>query len=435
MTREIWIIDDERTIRDSLSQTLDIEGFHSRAFSNAKDALENLNVTFEGVIVSDINMPQMDGMTFLSKALDVDPELSIVMLTGHGDISTAVSAMRQGAYDFLEKPFSTDTLLDVIKRGTDKRQLVMENRELKRQLETQSAPGPRILGNADSVKQLRRTIFYLKDQNGDVLLQGERGTGKELAARFIHDQGTRQDEPFVALKCRQVPEALIAMELFGSEQQAYASFPSYKNSKVAAAGKGTLFLDGIEALSLIVQEKLATLTESSERPRIIASTRLDLTNSVTQGHFSIRLFQNLAETTLIFPPLRDRSEDVVTLCQNFVRTTASRFGIAPPKLELEHKEKLLKHPWKGNVRELQAFAERWVLMGEQNLTTENGESNEKEHDSLAERILKVERAILFDALNRHNGMLKEVQIELGLARKTLYAKLKKHHLDKQNFKG
>ncbi|CZF86208.1 sigma-54-dependent transcriptional regulator [Grimontia marina] len=435
MTPEIWIIDDERTIRDSLSQTLDIEGFHSRAFSNAKDALENLNATFEGVIVSDINMPQMDGMTFLSKALDVDPELSIVMLTGHGDISTAVSAMRQGAYDFLEKPFSTDTLLDVIKRGTDKRQLVMENRELKRQLETQSAPGPRILGNADSVKQLRRTIFYLKDQNGDMLLQGERGTGKELAARFIHDQGTRQDEPFVALKCRQVPEALIAMELFGSEQQAYASFPSYKNSKVAAAGKGTLFLDGIEALSLNVQEKLATLTGSSERPRIIASTRQDLTNSVTQGHFSARLFQNLAETTLIFPPLRDRREDIVTLCQNFVRTTASRFGIAPPKLELEHKEKLLKHPWKGNVRELQAFAERWVLMGEQNLTTENGESNEKEHDSLAERILKVERAILFDALNRHNGMLKEVQIELGLARKTLYAKLKKHHLDKQNFKG
>ncbi|CZF80814.1 C4-dicarboxylate transport transcriptional regulatory protein DctD [Grimontia celer] len=435
MTPEIWIIDDERTIRDALSQTLDIEGFHSRAFANAKDALEQLSTAFEGVIISDINMPQMDGMTFLKKALDVDSELSIVMLTGHGDISTAVSAMRQGAYDFLEKPFSTDHLLDVLKRGIDKRQLVMENRELKRQLETQSAPGPRILGNADSVKQLRRSIFHLKDQDGDVLLQGERGTGKELAARFIHDQGTRQDEPFVGMKCRQIPEALIAMELFGSEQLAYATLPSYKNSKIAAAGKGTLFLDGIEALPLNVQEKLAALADSSERPRIIASTRVDLTNSIAQGHFSAALFKRLSATSLVFPPLRDRSEDVITLCQNFVRTTASRFGVAPPTLDAEHKDKLLQHPWKGNVRELQAYSERWVLMGEQCLKNEGGTDHEKEHDTLADRILKVERAILFDALNRHNGMLKEVQNELGLARKTLYEKLKKHHLDKQNFKG
>lgn len=435
MTPEIWIIDDERTIRDALSQTLEIEGFHSRAFAAAKEALEQLTPAFEGVIISDINMPQMDGMTFLTKALEIDRELSIVMLTGHGDISTAVSAMRQGAYDFLEKPFSTDHLLDVLKRGVDKRQLVMENRELKRQLETQSAPGPRILGNADSVKQLRRTIFHLKDQDCDVLLQGERGTGKELAARFIHDQGTRQDDPFVALKCRQIPEALVAMELFGSEQQAYATLPSYKHSKVATAGKGTLFLDGIEALPANVQEKLADLTESSVRPRIIASTRVDLTASIAQGRFNQRLFQNLSETTLAFPPLRKRSEDVITLCQNFVRTTASRFGVAPPTLDAEHKEKLLQHSWKGNVRELQAYSERWVLMGEQCLTNESGTAHEKEHDTLADRILKVERAILFDALNRHNGMLKEVQNELGLARKTLYEKLKKHHLDKQSFKG
>ncbi len=248
MTPEIWIIDDERTIRDALSQTLDIEGFQSRAFASAIDALDQLSNAFEGVIISDINMPQMDGMTFLQKALAVDPELSIVMLTGHGDISTAVAAIRQGAYDFLEKPFSTDTLLDVLRRGVEKRQLVMENRELKRQLETQSAPGPRILGNADAVKQLRRTLFHLKDLNDDVLFQGERGTGKEMAARFLHDQGSRQDEPFVAIKCRRIPEALIAMELFGSEQHAYASLPSYKNSKIAAAGKGTLFIDGIEAL-------------------------------------------------------------------------------------------------------------------------------------------------------------------------------------------
>nr|WP_269809305.1 sigma-54-dependent Fis family transcriptional regulator [Enterovibrio nigricans] len=141
MTKEIWIIDDERSIRDSLSQTLDIEGFIPTAFSSAKDALTKLDSTFEGVIVSDINMPQMDGIAFLHHALAIDKELSVVMLTGHGDISTAVSAMRGGAYDFLEKPFSTDHLLEVIGRGLDKRNLVMENRELRRELEQQSAPG------------------------------------------------------------------------------------------------------------------------------------------------------------------------------------------------------------------------------------------------------------------------------------------------------
>ncbi|WP_407334377.1 sigma-54-dependent transcriptional regulator [Enterovibrio sp. 27052020O] len=435
MTPEIWIIDDERSIRDALSQTLDIEGFQSRAFASATEALTLLTSTFEGVIVSDINMPIMDGMTFLTKAQAIDPELSVVMLTGHGDISTAVSAMRKGAYDFLEKPFSTDHLLDVLRRGIEKRRLVIENRELKRELETQSAPGPRILGNNELIKQLRRSIFHLKDQSNDLLLQGERGTGKELSARFIHDHGNRQDEPFISFKCRQIPETLMDIELFGTEQSPFSTLPTYKNSKIAAAGKGTLFLDGIEALPPSVQDKVAILLSAPDRPRIIASTRVDLHNSVKQNMFSQSLFNTLSKTTLDFPPLRQRGDDIISLCQNFFRTTASRFGIAPPNLDAEHKTMLMNHPWHGNVRELRTFAERWVLMGEQSLDQDSRSAHEKEHDSLGERMQKVERAILFDALNRHNGMLKEVQTELGLARKTLYEKLKKYDLDKENFKG
>lgn len=164
--------------------------------------------------------------------------------------------------------------MDVLRRGIEKRALVLENRELKRELETQSAPGPRILGNSESVKLLRRTVFYQKDQTGDILLQGERGTGKELAARLIHDQGNRQDEPFVAVKCRQLPEALLDIELFGSDQHGFATLPGYKNSKVAAAGKGTLFLDGIEALPAKSQARLSELLTTDERPRVIASTGL-----------------------------------------------------------------------------------------------------------------------------------------------------------------
>ncbi|WP_028021648.1 sigma-54-dependent transcriptional regulator [Enterovibrio calviensis] len=435
MTHEIWIIDDERAIRDALSQTLEIEGYQSRAFSSATEALAQLSSTFEGVIVSDINMPIMDGMTFLTQAQQIDPELSVVMLTGHGDISTAVSAIRKGAYDFIEKPFSSDHLLDVLRRGIEKRRLVIENRELKRELETQSAPGPRILGNCESIKQLRRSIFHLKDQSGDVLLQGERGTGKELAARFIHDHGNRQDEPFVAFKCRQTPEALMELELFGSQHGALSTLPTHKNSKVAAAGQGTLFLDGIESLPPQVQSKLNQWLLVSPRPRVIASTRIDLSESAKQNRFSQPLLTSLSETTLVFPPLRQRQDDIITLCQNFLRTTASRFGIAPPNIDSALKAKISHHPWHGNVRELRSYAERWVLMGEQPLSQDGQSTHDNEHDSLSERMQKVERAILFDSLNRHNGMLKEVQTELGLARKTLYEKLKKHDLDKENFKG
>ncbi|MGF1706790.1 sigma-54-dependent transcriptional regulator [Enterovibrio baiacu] len=438
MTHEVWIIDDERSIRDSLQQTLDIEGYQARAFASAPEALNALSSTFEGVIVSDINMPKMSGLAFLKHALQIDAELSVVMLTGHGDISTAVSAMRDGAYDFLEKPFSTDHLLDVIRRGIDKRQLVMENRELKRELETHSAPGPRILGNSEQIKQLRRSLFHLKDLDCDVLMQGERGTGKELAARFMHDQGTRQDEPFVAVKCRQVPEALLELELFGPEQTGFSTHPFYKNSKLAAAGTGTLFLDGIEALPSHVQARLANVIASdntSPRPRIMASTRVDLTSSVQQGMFDQDLYAALSAVSVPFSPLRERGDDVITLCQNFFRTTASRFGIAPPSLKDEHKATLKQHQWQGNITELRNFAERWVLMGEQQAMLTNVSLQEKEHDTLSERMQKVERAILSDALNRHSGRLKEIQSELGLARKTLYEKLKKYGLDKENFKA
>ncbi|MGF1866749.1 sigma-54 dependent transcriptional regulator [Enterovibrio norvegicus] len=438
MTHEVWIIDDERSIRDSLQQTLDIEGYLARAFASAPEALDALTNTFEGVIISDINMPKMSGLAFLKHALQIDAELSVVMLTGHGDISTAVSAMRDGAYDFLEKPFSTDHLLDVIRRGIDKRQLVLENRELKRELETHSAPGPRILGNSEQIKQLRRSLFHLKNLDCDLLMQGERGTGKELAARFMHDQGTRQDEPFVAVKCRQVPEALLELELFGPEQTGFSTHPFYKNSKLAAAGTGTLFLDGIEALPRHVQARLANIMTSdntSPRPRIMASTRVDLTNSVQQGMFDLDLYTILSAVSVPFSPLRERGEDVITLCQNFFRTTASRFGIAPPSLKDEHKASLTQHQWQGNITELRNFAERWVLMGEQQAMLSDVSLQEKEHDTLVERIQKVERAILSDALNRHSGRLKEIQSELGLARKTLYEKLKKYGLDKENFKA
>ncbi|MDD1781215.1 sigma-54 dependent transcriptional regulator [Enterovibrio sp. ZSDZ35] len=434
MTTEIWIIDDERSIRDSLSQTLDIEGFMPKTFASAKEALSQLDSAFEGVIISDINMPQMDGIAFLNHALAVDKEFSIVMLTGHGDISTAVSAMRGGAYDFLEKPFSTDHLLDVIRRGLDKRNLVIENRELRRELEQQSAPGPRILGNCAEIKQLRRTLSYLKDKESPLLMQGERGTGKELAARFMHDHSERQDEPFISLKCRLVPDSGIEQELFGNPTDTNTF--SSKHGKIFSARKGTLFLDGIEALPQATQRKLSiALRNTVDMPRVIASTRVDLQQSARLQKFDQSLYEILSSITLHFPPLREREEDTYLICQNFLRTTASRFGIAPPNLNADHKAKMAQYTWPGNVTELRNFAERWVLMGEEQALSESVTSEENDHTSLAERLTKVERSILFDALNRHNGRLKEVQQELGLARKTLYEKLKKHHLDKESFKA
>ncbi len=447
MNQQVIFIDDEKSIRNALGQTLELEDYNVSLFSSAKPALEMLDNQYPGVIISDINMPGISGIDFLKQALSIDPELSIILLTGHGDISMAVDAMRLGAYDFLEKPFSTDNLLDVVKRAADKRELVLENRDLRRELEAQSGPGPRILGNTPQMKQLRRILSHIKDTPDDVMIHGEIGTGKELVARFLHDHSVRQNNPFVAINCGTIPETMIEGELFGYEPSTFTGTQKKRVGKIAHANGGTLFLDEIESMPMSLQVKLLrVLEERSVEPlgtnksvaldiRIIASTKEDLKLMSDRGLFRHDLYYRLNVVSVDIPPLRNRKDDIPMLFQNFTRSASTRYGIEPPSISLEQQQKLLDHDWPGNVRELRNLAERLLLMGDTSTLNDNSQfSDTPLTHTLAERMNQFEYTLLSDALKRHNGRLKEVQAELGLARKTLYDKMRKHHIDKDDFK-
>ncbi|WBA16589.1 sigma-54-dependent transcriptional regulator [Salinivibrio proteolyticus] len=439
MEPTVIVVDDEPAVRDAMTQTLRLDDWQVNAFATAQEALAALTTDFSGVIIADINMPVMDGMQLLQAILALDGEMQVIMLTGHGDISTAVEAMRLGAYDFIEKPFSTDHLLDVLKRAYDKRALVLENRELRKELAAQSGPGPRILGNHPQVKSARRQLGYYQQTDDDVLLVGEKGTGKELAARFIHDHGKWQNTPLITLKCRLLPTHLLEQTLFGGELPHWAN----KAGKLHAADGGCLLIDGIEALPIPLQQRLyryIQLRDNPEHPqtsqvRLIVTSRFDLAKRVQREQFDPALCQHFLTGHVLMPPLRDRCDDIIPLFQNFTRTIASRYGIEAPTLSSPQQQRLCAHSWPGNVRELRAYAERLVLLGEDRLdNAAPSATTESKLPTLTDRVSQFEFEILSDALRRHGGRLKDVQQELGLARKTLYDKMRKHQLDKENFK-
>ncbi|MEE3215763.1 MAG: response regulator, partial [Pseudomonadota bacterium] len=218
----VMIIDDEEHLRVTLGQTLELAGYHPEPFASAEQALATLNKDFSGVVISDIRMPGMDGMALLKEIRQRDPDLPVVLITGHGDVSTAVEAMREGAWDFLEKPFPSERLSEVVRRGIDKRRLSLENRYLKAELEAQqTAPGPRLVGRTPAIKRLSSMVQRISQVEADVLLFGETGAGTDLVARAIHERSARGGRPFVAINCGAVPESTIESELFGHEKGAF----------------------------------------------------------------------------------------------------------------------------------------------------------------------------------------------------------------------
>ncbi|QUJ69720.1 sigma-54-dependent Fis family transcriptional regulator (plasmid) [Photobacterium sp. GJ3] len=428
MKQPVIFIDDDKAIRDSLGQTLMLEDYQVQLFHSARQALDAFDPQFPGVIITDMNMPGMDGMTFLKHALQIDHELPVIMLTGHGDISTAVDAMRLGAYDFLEKPFSTEYLLDVVKRACDKRDLILENRELKRELASQSHPGPRILGNTLAVKQLRHRLYHLKELPQAVFLQGEEGSGKRMMATFLHEHSQRQHQAMMTIQTQELNDQQAELLLQGPE------------GKWHAAQGSSLYIENIELLPPQTQQVLVTLlqsqsenTEPSHQVRLIASSQHPLHHLLASQQLLPALMSMFEGAVLEIPPLRERQDDIPLLFQNFIRTAASRYNLEAPVLSVEQEQRLVEHRWPGNVRELRNLAERIVLLG-----NHFDESQTLEIDSppltLVDKVTQFEFTLLSDALRRHNGRLKDVQSELGIARKTLYDKMKKHGLDKEDFK-
>lgn len=447
----VLLVDDEPHIRLSAGQTLELAGYQVIALDGAEQVLDNVSEEWAGVIVSDINMPGMDGLELMHKVQQIDPDLPVILITGHGDISMAVGAIRDGAYDFIEKPFSTDLLLDVVRRAMEKRALTIENRRLRQELEAQSAPGPRIIGNTPAVQHLRRLVQSVADTPADILIMAETGSGKDLMARYIHEHSHRRDKNFVAINCGAVPESLIESELFGHEKGAFTDAKQRRIGKFEHANGGTLFLDEIESMPLALQVKLLRVLEERaiERLgsnelipldiRVIAASKADLKQQAESGEFREDLYYRLNVVRIDIPPLRERLDDIPLLFQHFSILASAQYGREVLPLSAERMHSLISHDWPGNVRELRNLAERYVLLGEScTFDFENRpiiDAAESGKMTLPAQVERFEKMLLQAELERHGGSIKDTQVSLGLPRKTLYDKLKKHGLDKNDYKG
>ncbi|MFA0081698.1 sigma-54-dependent transcriptional regulator [Vibrio breoganii] len=440
-----FIIDDEPEIRSALKQSFELEGIEALFYENAELALQALETTLPHVIISDIRLPGLSGLDLLEGLNKQHPELPIILITGHGDISMAVEAMHKGAYDFIEKPFATDRLLDTTKRAIEKRQLTIENQRLRNSLKASQTLGPRIIGDTSAILHLKETITHIADTSADILIFGETGTGKELVARSLHEQSGRRDNNFVAVNCGAIPENLIESELYGHEKGAFTGAESRRIGKLEHAQNGTLFLDEIESMPMQAQIRLLRVLQERaiERVgsnslipidiRVIAATKVDLKQAAQQGSFREDLYYRLNVVTLELPPLRERKEDIATLFHHFLLVAASRYGKTSQALSSQDLSLLLNHDWPGNVRELRNMAERFVLLGR--LTLENSSTNEKSDLSLAEQVAEFEKYTLEQALTDNHGSIKQTMETLQLARKTLYDKMQRYQLDKDNFKA
>lgn len=447
---EVIFIDDDKFIRKSTTQSMEMAGFSVTSFSEAASALNQIDRDCAHVIVSDIMMPGISGIELLRRVTEIDASIPVILITGQGDIATAVQAMRDGAYDFLEKPFAPDNLIEVIRRAYDKRMLVLENRNLKKELELQNAPGQRIIGNSLAIQQLRGQISRLADTDTDILLWGETGTGKDLVARNLHEISKRRKAPFVAINCGALPENIIESELFGHAAGAFTGAAKARVGKFEYANGGTIFLDEIESMPIDLQVKLLrVLQERIVEPlgankqvsidiRVIAATKTDLKKASEMGSFREDLYYRLNVITFKLPTLRDRVEDIPLLFHHYTLIAAARHQCDLPEFAPEQLQQLLGYQWPGNVRELKNAAERFVLLGEtaeQNIGDVIRASAIGDSTNLHDRVEWFEKSLIEQALEKCEGSINATLETLGTPRKTLYDKMRKYGIDKNNYKS
>ncbi|MGV6395096.1 sigma-54-dependent transcriptional regulator [Pseudomonas caspiana] len=440
MLNSVIVVDDEAPIREAVEQWLTLSGFNVQVFSRAEDCLAQLPEHFPGVIMSDVRMPGMSGLELLARIQALDADLPVILLTGHGDVPMAVDAMREGAYDFLEKPFSPETLVRNLRRALEKRELVLENRSLHERADARSQLDATLLGVSPSLQTLRNQVLDLSQLPVNVVIRGETGSGKEMVARCLHDFGPRAAKPFVALNCAAIPEQLFEAELFGHESGAFTGAQGKRIGKLEYADGGTLFLDEIESMPLAQQVKLLRVLQDKKLERlgsnkaidvdlrIIAATKPDLLEEARAGRFREDLAYRLTVAELRLPPLRERREDIPLLFAHFAKNAAERLGRKAPQLSGARLSELLSHDWPGNVRELANAAERQILglAASPETTTETGQSLAAQQEAFEAQCLRA-------ALARHKGDIKAVLHELQLPRRTLNEKMQRHGLLREMF--
>ncbi|MDR7036433.1 two-component system C4-dicarboxylate transport response regulator DctD [Methylobacterium sp. BE186] len=442
-SERIVFVDDEADVRRANRQSLELDGFAVELFDAAEPALSAILSDPPGVVVSDVRLPGLDGRGLFERIRAADPDLPVILITGHGDISMAVGAMREGAYDFLAKPYPAEALIASVRRALDRRRLTLENRRLRARLEEAVEADPAFLGVSPEMVRLRRLVRDVAGADVDVLVLGETGSGKEVVASALHRWSRRAPKNFVAMNCGALPDTVVESELFGHEAGAFTGALKRRVGRIEHAHGGTLFLDEIESMPLNLQVKLLrVLQERTVEPlgtneirpvdmRVVAATKVDLGQAAAQGTFRDDLFHRLNVITIAIPPLRDRREDVLLLFQHFLGRAAARFNREPPALNAAIREHLLGHSWPGNVRELGHYAERCALGF---AGTPEAAADSVAGRTLAEQVDRFERDLIRDELIMAGGDVRVAAEHLGTPRKTLYDKIARHGLTPTDYR-
>ncbi|MEJ8310085.1 sigma-54-dependent transcriptional regulator [Agrobacterium larrymoorei] len=437
----VLLIDDEEDLRLSTAQGLELAGLDVVTIDNADHVFELIGYSFDGVIVSDIRMPGIDGMSLLQKVRELDAEIPVILVTGHGDVQLAVSAMRNGAYDFIEKPFSVQYLAGIIKRAMDRRSLVLENRRLRAVAGKRDDLETRLPGRTQVMVELRYRIRAIGAADADTLIIGDTGAGKEVVARALHDVSARADRPFVAINCAALPQHLIESELFGHEAGAFPGALRARYGKFEHARGGTILLDEIGSmppdmqgkLLRVLQERTITRLGSNETVeldvRFIATSKTDLAQEALAGRFRQDLLYRLNVATIHVPSLAQRQSDVPLLFLHLVREAAARYGRDDMEVPSSIVSSLAMREWPGNVRELRNEADRFVL-GLDGRSGEGSPSDPLSGHGLSAKVAEFEKGIIARTIASHKGNLKAVYETLGISRKTLYEKMQKYALTK-----
>ncbi|ESZ19788.1 sigma-54-dependent transcriptional regulator [Mesorhizobium sp. L48C026A00] len=441
----VILVDDDSDLLKATAQTLELAGFSVSAFSVAAEALARLDTGFAGVVVSDIRMPEIDGLQLFNRILRLDPDIPVILVTGHGDIAVAVKAIKDGAYDFITKPFAADRLVQSVRRAAEKRRLVMENRAL-REAAGEAQDGLPLIGQTPAMERLRRTLRQIADTDVDVLVTGETGSGKEVVASLLHRWSRRAKGNFVALNCGTLPETVIESELFGHEAGAFTGAQKKRIGRIEHASGGTLFLDEIESMPVSTQVQMLRVLEMREvtplgtnemRPvdlRVVAAAKVDLGDPRQRGAFREDLYYRLNVVTISIPPLRERRDDVALLFFYFAERAAARFRRPLPAVPAAVHRHLREHDWPGNVRELAHFAERFVLGLEEDAGVASPAPAPPDAAmKLPERLERYEADIIRETLNRTEGDVRRTIEALGIPRKTFYDKLQRHGIVRSEF--
>ncbi len=375
----ILIIDDEKAIRKTLGEILSYEGYKIDDAENGEEGLKKLKEKSYDVILCDIKMPKVDGIEFLERSREINPDVPIIMISGHGTIETAVEAVKKGAFDYVAKPPDLNRLLITIRNALDRQTLVTETKVLKRKVSRVQE----MIGESAALKKIKDTIEKVAPTDARVLITGENGSGKELVARWIHEKGNRSSGPLIEVNCAAIPGELIESELFGHEKGSFTSAIKQRIGKFEQATGGTLFLDEIGDMSLTAQAKVLRALQESKITRVggekditvdvrvIAATNKDLLKEVDAKNFRLDLYHRLSVIIIHVPSLNERKEDIPLLAEHFLKQVADEYGQAIKGIEKPAIDALQQHNWSGNIREFRNVMERLVILSGKLITADD----------------------------------------------------------------